>query len=137
MLGKAGSGEQVQFTVKRPNAPDPFDVPVKLGSSFAPTFEWSFPFAGAATAFGGLEGWGVQTLEWGFGARNGLIVVAVQPRSVAARGGLREGDVIESIDGHLIGRGGWTMSFTHQKKHNLAIVRDREKKQIVLEVEEE
>jgi S1-C subfamily serine protease len=137
MLGKAGSGEQVQFTVKRPNAPDPFDVPVKLGSSFAPTFEWSFPFGGAATPFGGLQGWGVQTLEWGFGARNGLIVVAVQPRSVAARGGLREGDVIESIDGHLIGRGGWTMSFTRQKKHNLAIVRDREKKQIVLEVEEE
>ena len=64
----------------------------------------------------GLERWGVQTLEWGLAARNGLIVVAVQPESVAARSGLREGDVIESIDGHLIGRTGWTMSFTRSSQ---------------------
>ena len=136
LLGKAGSGEQVQFTVKRPNAPDPFEVPVKLGSSFAPNFDWSFPFPGVPKPLMGLERWGAQTLEWGFGARNGLIVVAIQPESVAARSGLREGDVIESIDGHTIGRAGWTMSFNREKKHTVAIVRDREKKQIVLEVEE-
>ena len=136
LLGKAGSGEEVQFTVKRPNDPNPFEVPVKLGSSFAPAFEWSFPFANTATAFRGFEHWGLQTLQWGLGARNGLIVMSVKPASAAARSGLREGDVIESIDGHLIGHGVWTMSFTQQKKHTVAIVRDREKKQIVLEVEE-
>ena len=36
------------------------------------------------------------------------------------------------------GRGVWTMwpGFARQKKHTISIVRDREKKQIVLEVEE-
>jgi S1-C subfamily serine protease len=135
LLGKAGSGEQVQFMVKRPNAPSPFEVPVTLGSSFAPNLEWSYRFPDTTNPFLGLERWGMQTLGLGFAAQNGLMVVAVQPQSAAARSGIREGDVIESIDGHTFGRGPWTMSFTPQKKHTVAIVRDREKKQIVLEVE--
>jgi S1-C subfamily serine protease len=85
----------------------------------------------------------LQTLGWtakpwlGFGAENGLIVVAVQPESAASRSGIREGDVIESIDGHVIGRGStFSLAATRQKKHTISIVRAREKKQIVLEVEE-
>src|SRR4029078_9843075 len=101
---------------------------VTLRMSFTPVFEWSYSFAGAATPLLGLERWGVQTLGWGFGARNGLIVVAIQTQSAGARSGPREGDGIESIDGHAIGRAGWTMSFTRQKKHTVGIVRDREKK---------
>jgi S1-C subfamily serine protease len=62
--------------------------------------------------------------------------VAVKPLSVAARGGIREGDVIESIDGRTLGRGASTNAFTAQKRHTVSIVRDREKKQVVLEVEE-
>jgi hypothetical protein len=142
LLGKAGSGEQVVFTVKRPDARAPLEIPVKLGSSFAPGFEWmTFGFVNAAPSFSGLERWGMQTMAWtanaalGFGAQNGLIVLAVQPQSAAARGGIREGDVIESIDGRTPGRV-WTNAFTAQKKHTFLIVRDREKKQLVLEVEE-
>jgi S1-C subfamily serine protease len=144
LLVKAGSGERVELTVKRPGAAAPFQVPVTLGSSFAPNLHWefSFPEPPAPARFRGLERWGVQTLGWtakpwlGFGAENGLIVVAVQPESAAARSGLREGDVIESIDGKVVTRVASTFTLAGQKRHTISIVRAREKKQIVLEVEE-
>jgi S1-C subfamily serine protease len=44
MLLKAGSGELVQFTVRRPSASAPIEIPVTLGSSFAPSAYWSFSF---------------------------------------------------------------------------------------------
>src|SRR5204862_3256646 len=39
LLGRAGSGEQVEFTVKRPNALTSLEVPVTLGSSFSSKFD--------------------------------------------------------------------------------------------------
>jgi len=80
----------------------------------------------------GLERFGAETMALSTG---GLLVVAVQPESVAARGGMLEGDVIESIDGRLLGRGpAWAsgFEFSREKKHVLSLVRKREKKQIVL-----
>jgi S1-C subfamily serine protease len=144
LLGDAGSGEQVEFTIRRPDATTPLSIPVTLGGSFAPMFEWRLEMPAMPAPFFGLQGLGIQTMALTpraaaqMGAQNGFIVVFVQPKSAAARGGIREGDVIESIDGRMLGRGVWTLNpqFMSQKKHTFSIVRAREKKQIVLELVE-
>jgi len=140
LLGQAGSGEQVQFTVKRPDAAEPFSVPVTLGGSFAPAFEWRFEMPQIKPA--GLQVFGIETMAlmpkvaWQLGAEGGLIVVAVRPDSPAANAGVREGDVIESVDGRLADRSIWIPPPpppARQKKYVLGIVRGREKKKVVVE----
>lgn len=132
LLGDAGSGKQVKFLVRRPTSPTPLSIDVKLGGSFDPLFRWRFEMPVVAARRNGLERFGVETMALSTG---GLLVVAVQPESVAARGGLLEGDVIESIDGRVLGRvaGALGVEFSRQKKHVLSLVRKREKKQVVLE----
>lgn len=144
LLSEAGGGKEVRFTVRRPTAPKPISVDVKLGSSFEPLFKWHFEMPVVTATPNGLQQFGVETVALSnkvasqLGAQGGLLVVSVQPQSQAARGGLREGDVIEMIDGRMIGRGAWTIGFpfNRQKKHVVSLVREREKKQIVLEAVE-
>jgi S1-C subfamily serine protease len=139
LLGQAGSGEQVEFTIRRPASTGPVSVPVRLGGSFAPLFEWHFEMPRVKPV--GLQIFGIETMALTakvasqLGAEGGLIVVAVQPDSVADQAGVREGDVIESIDGKIAHRGIWSVSpfFVHRKKHTLALVRGREKKKVVVE----
>jgi len=140
VLGEAGSGQQVQFLVRRPSAPEPISIDVKLGGSFDPVFKYRFEFSQIAPRLTGLEGLGVETMVLSpknllqLGAENGVLVLAVEPESIAARSGLREGDVIESIDGRIVGRTPRALTeFNRQKKHVLSLVRKREKKTVILE----
>ncbi len=142
LLGDAGSGAQVQFAVRRPGSALEVPVDVKLGGSFDPVFEWRFEMPPIQPPSVGLNALGIETatLSWDStsqaGAQTGLLVVAVQPESAAARSGIREGDVIESIDGRRVGRGTWVFAFNRHQKHVFSVVRNREKKQIVLEAVE-
>ena len=119
-------------------------VDVKLGSSFEPLFNWHFEMPVFIPAPKGWQQFGVETMALTnkmasqLGAQGGLLVLSVQPQSMAARGGLREGDVIEMIDGRAVGRSGraFGFAFNKQKKHVVSLVREREKKQIVLEAVE-
>jgi serine protease Do len=139
MLSKAGSGEEVRFVVQRPKTDAPFKLDVTLGGAFQPLFEWPFQMPKMPTfEISGLNALGVETValspkstsQGGFG----LLVVSIEPESAAARAGLKEGDVIESIDGRVVGRGAWTFHYTFETKdkHVFSVVREREKKQLVV-----
>jgi S1-C subfamily serine protease len=143
LLRQAGPGEEVQFTVERPNMKTPMTFEVKLGGAFQPGFEWKFemPEMPKVRINGGLKDLGVEAVplsvrsatRWGI--QQGVLVVSVEPDSAAGRAGLKEGDVIESIDGRIVGPGAWTYMypFNKKEKHTFSVVRAKEKKQIVVE----
>lgn len=140
MLTKAGSGEDVKFTVERPKLKQSLSIEVKLGGAFQPVFDWQFEMPKVPRWTGGLKTLGIEAValsgkyaaQWG---GSGVLVVAVEPESAAARAGLKEGDVIETINGRVVGRGTWmfTHQFNKKEKQVLSVLRRKEKKQLVIE----
>jgi S1-C subfamily serine protease len=141
MLREAGSGAAVNFTLLRPSHPAPESIVVKLGGSLEPFFERQFiTTPGFPTmAEGPLTNLGIETFALSprvasaFGGQGGLLVLAVQPESTAASAGVREGDLIEAIDGRPATRT-YPFFVARKKAHTLTIVRDRERIEITVEL---
>ena len=141
LLTKCGPGEQVKLLVKRPTSPAPISIKVELGGSYEPLFEYRFQMPKIPVPRTSFQTLGLETMALSrksasqFGLQGGLVVVSVKPKSAAARAGLKEGDVIESIDGRTLRQGVMPKLFVLdlQKKHAVSVIRDREKKQVILE----
>jgi S1-C subfamily serine protease len=123
-LEEIGAGTAVSFTIARPGQPVTEAVEVTLGngpvgftgSTEDPNVTSEVEverivrsFNGAANSLAGmLMSQGIETIALKpavalrFGATSGLLVVYVNPGTVAFKSGLRTGDVIESINGRAV-----------------------------------
>jgi len=103
MLDEAGPSTSVTFTLARPNHLAEEKVKVELSAAMDPSV--AFGFSAPPAAFPSLISQGIETVALQpivaaqLGASTGLLVVYVDPSSIASAAGLQPGDVIESIDG--------------------------------------
>jgi C-terminal processing protease CtpA/Prc len=122
-------------------------VPVKLSEALSPARAMRMA-ENYAFAFPGRESVpklarGLETVMLSnkaathLGARGGLLVVFVDPDSSAARSGLRVFDVIETIDGKLLGRSSWTAAVKTANAQKLLLGVVREKQQVEITVHPE
>jgi len=127
----------------------PMIVPVKLSESLntaramrlAESYAFSYPGSESLPPIArGLE---TVTLSGKaathLGARGGLLVVFVDPESAAARSGIRVFDVIETVDGKLLGQTSWSAALpaNNPQRLSLGIVRDRQKVEITIQQKDE
>ncbi len=139
LLGDAGSKAPVNFTVRRARVA-PRAVTVNLNEAFNPASIMDEAFAsfvrpGNLSFASNLETVALSSrIAEHFGARGGLLVVAVQSRSAAFRAGLRPYDIIETAnsrllsgtDAHLL------QTLNNTESVSLSIVREHQRLSITL-----
>ena len=148
-LEEISAGNTVNFTVARPGQPVVEAVEVTLSNGpigfsgstedEATTAEVNVErivrsFKGAANSLAGmLMSEGIETIALKpavalrFGAGSGLLVVYVNPQTVAYKSGLRTGDVIEAINGRTIVADGIKPVIAPGTDYSLNVVRNRER----------
>jgi len=132
VLAETGSGNSATFTVMRPGQQKTENINLKLAGSF------STPFAAPKTNASlfkrsVLMAKGIETIALKqavasrLGAKNGLLVIYVQPESAAFVAGLRAGDVIETINGQQIPDAMNSLDNASDAQLNLEVIRRKEK----------
>ena len=148
-LEEISAGDSVNFTVARPGQPVTKAVEVTLSNGpigFSGSTEDGVPtaevnverivrsFSGAANSLAGmLMSEGIETIAlkpavaMRFGAGSGLLVIYVNPQTLAYKSGLRTGDVIEAINGQAVLSDAIKPLIAPGSDYLLNVVRNREK----------
>jgi S1-C subfamily serine protease len=137
---------RVEAAAPPPAKMQPYIASVKLGESLDPARKMRMAEAYGAAVFQGQNALpavarGLEAVMLSsraaahLGARNGLLVVFIDPESAPARAGLRVFDVIETMDGKPLGKTTWAGALPPGNPHTLTlgIVRDRRKVEIKIQ----
>jgi S1-C subfamily serine protease len=133
-LEQAGPSSQVSFTVARPGQPSQEALDVKLSGRFdpAPSFRNRFRRRRSDDVFTSLMVQGIETIALRAGVASqlgttaGLLIVYVEPSTLAFEAGLKPGDVIKSINGQPVSRTPF-MAEDEPETFTFEVVRNKQK----------